>query len=115
MKQILILGGVGYPQIFINLKNGVRFQKKRNPNGTKIINIPNVTCYHASYVLTDDELREKLKTWGHHNDFDVDVWFNNIWLKWTPNMINMHPVNPPAWYKAVEFNEKLPEVLKDLK
>lgn len=106
---------VGNPQIFINLKNGVKFERKRKPSGNNIIDIPNVICYHASYVLTDVELQEKLKTWGHHNDFDVDGWYNNVWLKWTPNMINMHPVNPPAWYKAVEFNEELPEVLKDFK
>jgi hypothetical protein len=29
-------------------------------------------------------------------------------------MLNMHPVNPPVWCKAIEFNEELPEVLKDL-
>jgi hypothetical protein len=105
---------VGNPQIFINLNSGVRFQRKRGPTGNQIINIPNVICYHASYVLTNVELQEKLKTWGHYNDFNVDAWYKNIWLKWTPNMINMHPVNPPAWYKAIEFNEKLPEVLKDM-
>lgn len=104
---------VGHPQIFINLKHNIVFNRKRGPSGTQIIDIPNVICYHASYVLTDAELHEKLKTWGHYNDFSVDNWYNNIWLKWTPSMINMHPVNPSAWYKAVEFNEKLPEVLKE--
>ena len=104
---------VGYPQIFINLKKGIRFKNKRNPTGDQIITIPNVICYHASYALTDDELKEKLRTWGHYNDFNIDAWYNNVWLKWTLNMTNMHPVNPSAWYKAIEFNEKLPEVLKD--
>ena len=106
---------IGNPQIFINIKRNIGFQRKRCPNSNHIINIPDVICYHASYVLTDAELQEKLKTWGHHNDFNVDAWYNNIWLKWTPDMINMHPVNPPAWYKAIEFNEELPEVLKDFK
>jgi len=106
---------VGHPQIFINVKNGVRFERKRKPTGSQIINIPDVICYHASYVLTDVELQEKLKTWGHHNDFNIDAWYNNIWLKWTPEMINMHPVNPSVWYKAIEFNENLPEVLSDSK
>jgi hypothetical protein len=104
---------VGHPQIFINLNRNIRFEKKRKPNGSNIINIPDVICYHASYVLTDIELKEKLKTWGHHNDFNIDVWYNNIWLKWTPEMLNLHPVNPPVWYKAIGFNEKLPEVLSD--
>lgn len=104
---------VGNPQIVINLNNNISFQRKRKPNGTSIINISNITCYHASYVLTDNELKEKLKTWGHHNDFNVDDWYNNIWLKWYPEMLNLHPINPPAWFKAIKFEEKLPEVLKD--
>jgi len=102
---------VGNPNIFINIKNHVKFVRKRSTTKKNILNIPDVICYHASYVLTDDELKEKLKTWGHHNDFNVDLWYNEIWMKWQPNMINMHPVNPPAWYKAIEFNENLPEVL----
>jgi hypothetical protein len=106
---------VGFPQIVINLKRGVRFQRKRGPTGASTISIPDIICYHASYVLTNAELQEKLKTWGHHNDFNVDAWYNNIWLKWTPDMVNMHPVNPPAWCKAIEFKEELPEVLKDIK
>jgi len=105
---------IGNPQIFINLKNGTSFERKRKPVGNKIINIPDIICFHASYVLSNLELYEKLKTWGHHNDFNVDVWYNDIWLKWHPDMINMHPINPSAWYKAIEFNDKLPEVLNDL-
>jgi len=105
---------VGNPQIFINLKKNIRFQRKRNPNGISVINIPDVICYHASYALTNSELQEKLKTWGHYNDFNVDAWYNNIWLKWYPDMINLHPVNPSAWYKAIEFNGELPEVLKNM-
>lgn len=105
---------IGNPQIFINLNKSIRFQKKRKPTGISAINIPNVVCYHASYVLTNEELQEKLKTWGHYNDFNIEHWYSNVWLKWSPSMVNMHPVNPPAWYKAIEFNEELPEVLKDL-
>jgi hypothetical protein len=106
---------VGYPQIFVNLNNNINFVRKRKPYGSKNIIIPNVTCYHASYVLTNEELQEKLKTWGHHNDFNVDSWYNNIWLKWHPEMINLHPISSSAWYKAIEFNEELPEVLKKYK
>jgi hypothetical protein len=104
---------VGHPQIVINLKKGVKFERKRKPTGSQIINIPNIICYHASYVLTDNELKEKLKTWGHHNDFNIDIWYDNIWLKWTPEMLNLHPVYPTAWYKAIKYTEKLPEVLKE--
>jgi hypothetical protein len=105
---------IGYPNIFINIKKDVYFQNKRTPNSNNIARIPDVICYHIAYALTNDELGIKLKTWGHTRDFDVDTWYNNIWLRWHPEMTNLHPINPSAWYKAIEFNEELPEILKDI-
>ena len=106
---------VGNPQVFINLKKGVRFLRKRVPTSKNIIDIGEVTCYHGSYVLTDAELEEKLKTWGHYNDFNVMSWFENIWKKWNINSTNLHPVSPRAWKRVVEYNKELPEVISDLK
>jgi hypothetical protein len=104
---------IGYPNIIINLRKDIYFQNKRTPNSNYITRIPNVICYHAAYALTDAELKVKLKTWGHTNDFNVDYWYNNVWLNWYPEMINLHPVNPSAWYKAIEYTEELPEILKE--
>ncbi len=104
----------GYPEIILNLDRNVRFERKRRPTSTYNTIISNVSCFHASYVLTDNELREKLKTWGHHNDFNVDNWYNNIWLKWTPDMKNLHPISPSVWYIASEHKLELPEVLKNV-
>lgn len=102
----------GYPEIFINLNNDISFQRKRRPTSIKNFIIQNVICYHASYVLTDQELKEKLNTWGHHSDFNVNKWYNNVWLEWNENMKGLHPITPNAWYRAVRFFGKLPEVLR---
>ena len=102
---------VGYPQVWINLDRNVRFVNKRKPSGSNIINIIGTICYHASYVLTDEELLEKLKTWGHHNDFNVNEWYENVWKGWEFNSINLHPINPSAWKRVVIFNKTLPEIL----
>jgi hypothetical protein len=107
----------GYPEFAINLKRGVRFQSKRRPNKSNSNIIPPYIgiCYHGSYVLTNEELLQKINTWGHTNDFNKEYWYNNIWLKWTPEMRDLHLVSPSAWSQAVEFNGELPEVIRDLK
>lgn len=106
----------GYPQFAINLKRGVRFQRKRCPTKLDYYRIPSsvAICFHGSYVLTNEELLQKINTWGHTNEFDKHHWFNQIWLRWNREMTNLHLVSPSAWQRAVEFNRDLPEVIKDL-
>jgi hypothetical protein len=107
----------GYPEFCINLKNGVRFQSKRRPNKNNynVIPLDRGICYHGSYVLTDEEVKQKINTWGHTNDFNKDHWYNNVWLKWTPEMKNLHLVHPPAWSKAIKFDEVLPVIIEDMR
>jgi hypothetical protein len=107
----------GYPEFAINLKNGVRFSSKRRPNKTNFFTIQPVigVCYHGSYVLTDAELLQKINTWGHTNDFNKDQWYKEKWLKWTPEMIDLHLVSPSAWSKAVPFTGTLPDVIADMR
>jgi len=106
----------GYPEFCLNLKRNVRFASKRRPNKTNFNIIPEYLglCYHGSYVLTDEELLQKINTWGHTNDFNKDQWFNEIWKKWTPEMRNLHLVHPPAWSMAVKFNGVLPVIIGDM-
>jgi hypothetical protein len=106
MEQI-----IGYPQIAINLKRNIIFRDRRNPNSDNGIIIPDITCYHLSFVLDDNECLTKLKTWGHSHEFDVDLWYEKNWVNWTPDIMNFHPINPPAWHKVVKHNNKLPKEL----
>lgn len=106
----------GYPEFAINLKNGVRFQSKRRPDRSKFLIIPTEhgACYHGSYVLTNEELLQKINSWGHTNDFDKEKWYNEKWLKWNENTLNLHLVTPNDWSKAKKYNGKLPEVISDM-
>lgn len=113
-KIILGLNGeeyTGEANIVIQLEKG-RFENKRNiePKISKA-RIP-VVCYHGSYVLSDSELQEKLKTWGHHNDFNIQYWFDNVWMKWTEDAVNLHPLEPPCWSKVVKYTGELPDIIK---
>lgn len=107
----------GYPEFCINLKNGVRFASKRRPNKPNFAIIPQEqgVCYHGSYVLTNEELLEKINTWGHTNDFNKDHWYKEKWLKWTEESTDLHLVSPSAWSKAKRFTGDLPEVIADMR
>lgn len=112
----------GYPEFCINLKKHVRFQSKRRPFIPNIMRIQTVVipedvgvCYHGSYVLTNEELLQKINTWGHVNDFDKERWYNEKWLLWTSETKNLHLVTPCDWSMAAPFNNELPEVISDLK
>lgn len=101
----------GYPDTFINLNHNIKFTDKRTTTRDNIGIISDVICYHMSYVLSDEELKIKLETWGHTNDFDTKKWYEEVWIRWNENMIHLHPIQPKEWYKAIKFEEKMPEVL----
>ncbi len=103
----------GYPDICVNLNQNVRFQNKRTTTKENIGIINDVMCFHMSYVLSDIEVKRKLETWGHTNDFDIYKWYENKWLNWDENSTGLHPIQPNAWYKAIKYDGILPEVLKN--
>jgi len=77
------------------------------------ITIPDVICYHGSYVLTDEELYKKVNMTSHSNDYDGEKWYKEVWLPWTLESRNLHPIWPWAWNRAEIFTGELPEVIKD--
>jgi len=108
---------VGYPEFCINLKRGVRFQSKRRPDKSNFLILPpdQGICYHGSYVLTNEELLQKINTWGHTNDFNKERWYNEKWLNWKEGDRDLHLVTPNAWSQAVWFDGKLPDVIANMR
>lgn len=104
---------LGYPEVAINLKNNNNFIRCRKPSGNKILQM-NYKCFHASFVLNDIDCWCKINTWGHSHQFDTFKWYQDKWLKWEENMIDLHPILPSAWKKAVKYNGQYPEILKKL-
>ena len=70
-------------------------------------------CYHASFVLSNEECWNKINTWGHTHQFKLKRWYKQKWLKWNIDTINLHPVTPKAWSQAIQYNGTLPEVLSE--
>lgn len=118
-----------YRIIDINKEHGVAGRMQTIVNVNKVDNydyirdvywgdhalIENVKCYHGSYVLTDEECYKKICSFGHAADFDIDKWYNEVWLKWTPKSRDFHPIWPWCWDHVEEFKGELPEVIRDLK
>jgi len=69
-------------------------------------------CYHLSYVYTDEDVRMKIKTWGHSQQVR-QKWYYYKWLAWTPDSRYINPMMGPVWEKAVRFDGRLPKELEN--
>ena len=102
----------GYPEIAINLNKDVKFIRCRRPNSTHCKQLDAI-CHHMCFVFDKDEdCWSKINTWGHSHQFNTTEWYNKYWLNWTPELTNIHPIQPTAWHKTIEFKGELPEVLR---
>jgi len=61
---------------------------------------PEATCYHLTCTCTDAFMKEKITTRGYKNKV-VKGWYEEKWLKWYPDMENLHPTRPDIYKKAV--------------
>lgn len=52
---------------------------------------------HASYAKTDEEVRRKIRTFGHAKEIRKG-WLDEIWARWTPDMVNIHPIGDGRAY-----------------
>lgn len=59
-------------------------------------------CCHLSYVRTDVEMKEKLRTWGFARNVREN-WYDQVWKAWDANhaLLNLHPVRPELFRRAV--------------
>ena len=77
------------------------FSRTTNANSIHYIDEP---CYHYSYVLSDQELKNKIKTWAHSNDFIIrNLWYQIKWKRWHQSSQYLHPGSPWLWRRAIRF------------
>jgi signal peptidase I len=89
--------------------SNIRFVKKRSVTGGDNIGVLPGICYHYGYALTDEEMLEKISTWGHTVDlFNGKAWYRYKWLGWTPGSRNLNAIFPTSWPRAVKFTEPVP-------
>jgi hypothetical protein len=67
----------------------------------------NDAVLHFSYAKSVRKIREKLDTWSHHDEVDVDAFFD-VWLRskteWE-SMHNFHPLVPNHWPRLKAYSE----------
>lgn len=98
-----------YKQI-IAVRPSVRFVDKR------VVDSPwahtPTELWHFSWARTDAECWRKINSYAHANEFDPLRWFSEVWMDWTPEMQNLHPLTPEALKQALKI--ELPKELEDL-
>jgi hypothetical protein len=85
----------------------IKFFSKRKPNLTKP-KLINADCYHYSMIFNDLEMKNKIESWGHTNEFNHKIWYQTKWLNWNENTLYLNPSNPRHWKKAIKFPYKQP-------
>ena len=69
-------------------------------------------CFHLSYARNNEYMKRKLETNSHASEF-IKGWYENVWLKWKPDMRNLHPVTPQQYQVAIKEDFAIfPEQLK---
>ena len=78
-----------------------KFSRTTNAKSIQYIDEP---CYHYSYVLSDREVKTKIKTWAHANDIFIrNLWYNIKWKRWHQSSQFLHPGSPWLWHRAIRF------------
>ena len=95
----------------IDLHSDIKFTKNReHTSKNKCGVLQDWFLFHASFIMTDDQVKEKLNTWGHSSDMNYDTWYQEKWLDWTPETTDLHPsTRPEIWKQAVPYDGPLPK------
>lgn len=101
--------------LFHHLRDGITTDEYGIPHNQYIsYHIPPhvLLLHHLSYARDDKYMLEKVHTSAHSHEF-LKTWYEEIWLKWTPDMKNLHPVIPAQYYSAVKQEiSELPQLIQ---
>ena len=62
--------------IALRCNKNIKFSHQRSPNIIKQ-KLIDACCYHYGYAMSDFEMENKIKTWGHANEFNNKEWYIN--------------------------------------
>lgn len=69
--------------------------------------------HHAAYVGDDARMLKKIRLSVHHREM-LSTWFEDVWRKWTPELRNLHPIQPST-FPGVKYvpPPELPPIIRD--
>lgn len=85
------------------VRQDVRFHHLRMlAPGEVVLLVDRPLMHHLSYVRTDEEMRDKLRLFGHASEV-VPGWYERVWCGWDLDheMQDLHPTHPEVFKKAV--------------
>jgi hypothetical protein len=94
----------------VNCRKPVQFTQLRGVDADwRLAPVVPGPCYHLSWLYSDEEVWEKISTWGHANQVRAREWFDTKWRGWRPSSRCLSPASPSASYwQAVRFVGDLP-------
>lgn len=86
----------------IRCRSDLKFVRQRmaNASSSRVLDCP---CHHYGYVMSDEELREKLVTWSHAAQLNARRWYRLKWMNWRESTRYLHPIHPVHWDRAIRF------------
>lgn len=79
------------------------------PYNDSFYTIP-VKCHHFSWAKSDAKVKEKISSFSHAEQIRPN-WYDEVWLKWTPEMENIRPYGVE---KSKAIRQPAPQELMDL-
>lgn len=99
-------------QMLIAVRPHVQFVDKR------VVGVPFVVApvwvHHFSWARTNDEVWQKISHYAHAKDFDVNYWYESVWLPWQLGDKDVHPTTPDTLHDFKRAELVLPKELERL-
>ena len=98
--------------VAVHCSSDTIFLKRRQPSGRIIHLSDEIFFWHMGYVLSDERMIEKIRTFGHAHELVPD-WYEEKWLKWSPAAENLFRKNPASrWPRSIKIDAaSLPRIL----
>ena len=85
-----------YLPVALDLHSGMRFDNRRIPGGSRMRLAPELLCFNMGFVLSDERMLEKTRTWSHAHQLPAG-WYRDKWLNWRPSTRDLHTRVPELW------------------
>ncbi|HAX98432.1 MAG TPA: hypothetical protein DCY12_05990 [Candidatus Atribacteria bacterium] len=105
-----IVGNHNWAVVAIRTDERFSSKRPRQVNGAEMIDIGKI--YHFAYVRTPEKIKEKIEAFSHATEI-IPNWYENVFMKFTPEMKDFHPVNPKEYprCKVVDLPEEISQAL----
>ncbi len=78
----------------------------------------NKLVLHQSWARSEEEILQKIKNWGHKNDFDTNKFYQNWknlddtnYQEWN----NFHPIEPKIWKNLIKIEGTIHDLMNNKK